>query len=413
MRYRLLVKLFLLTIFLPYCLDAAILAGVSKKEITPQLGSPSAGYTDRKGAPMDGVHDALYASALYLDNGLKKIVFLSVDHLGFTYEMAQAITQRVQAQSGLELCEIYIGSSHTHCGGGAYLNMPMIGQLLAGRFNPTLYDYYINQSVEAILEAAKYPVEVKVGVGYGEAHGLSSYVGKDTKVFIPHETITILKIVTVDDEPFAILFNFPLHPTVLKSHVRHFSSDFVGYARDSIKKQVGDHLECFYFNGAQGDIQPLILDPSDSFHSAELTGVSLGQRVSEVWKATKVQDTLTIDTLKHAYTFKPQPNSVGFALPVVAYDTEMNALVFNSKHAFITIPGELSIACEEKIAAIASNLNFEHVSILGLCNDAHGYILSKEAFLSKSSQSQLSWGGQDYGQNVIEKSEKLLKQLAD
>ena len=91
--------------------------------ISPSIGTPWAGYTDRKGEGMEGVHDPLLAIALFIDNGEKLIALCSVDHLGFTYEMAQGATQEIHSYPKLEECEIFIASSHTHSGGGAYLNI--------------------------------------------------------------------------------------------------------------------------------------------------------------------------------------------------------------------------------------------------------------------------------------------------
>ena len=93
---------------------SALEVGIGKSDITPPIGVPSAGYTDRRGEGMEGVHDPLLAIALFIDNGDKKVVFCSVDHLGFTSDMVQEITEKVHAETFFAQCEIYIGSSHTH-----------------------------------------------------------------------------------------------------------------------------------------------------------------------------------------------------------------------------------------------------------------------------------------------------------
>lgn len=73
--------------------------GIGKAEITPPIGTPSAGYTSRKGAGMKGVHDPLLAIALFIDNGEKKIVLCSVDHLGFTFDMCQEVIKKNSSKS--------------------------------------------------------------------------------------------------------------------------------------------------------------------------------------------------------------------------------------------------------------------------------------------------------------------------
>ena len=111
-------------------------AGAAQIDITPPAGTPSAGYGDRMGQGMEGVHDPLLATALVLDNGEKMIAFVSIQpHLGFGEAMVGAVQQGVHANPATAACEVYLGSSHTHSGGGAYLQRPGLGARLAGEFD--------------------------------------------------------------------------------------------------------------------------------------------------------------------------------------------------------------------------------------------------------------------------------------
>jgi hypothetical protein len=145
---------FLLAIVIPTLGSAALYVGVGKADITPPIGTPSAGYTDRSGEGMQGSHDPLFAIALFIDNGEKQIVFCSVDHLGFTYEMVQEIIQKVHLVPRLKQSEIYIASSHTHSGGGAYLNFPLVGESLAGPYDSEVTKFYVEKTVEAITQSS-------------------------------------------------------------------------------------------------------------------------------------------------------------------------------------------------------------------------------------------------------------------
>ena len=92
--------------FVPRLVWQRIYVGIGKAAITPSIGTPSAGYTERKGEGMLGIHDPLLAIALYIDNGEKKIILCSVDHLGFTYEKVQEVTQKVRSHPALIECEV-------------------------------------------------------------------------------------------------------------------------------------------------------------------------------------------------------------------------------------------------------------------------------------------------------------------
>lgn len=398
-------------IVFPAIAFAHVSVGIGKMDITPSIGTPSAGYTERKGEGMEGVHDSLLAIALFIDNGEKQIVFCSVDHLGFTYEMVQEITEKIHTHPELKECNIYIGSSHTHSGGGAYLNIPLLGTSLAGTYNPETTQFYIDQTAEAILQAYYHQIPAKIGMGYGKVNTLSQYRGSWPKDVVPLDDVTIIKITHVDDTPFAVLFNYPVHPTLLRSENRLFSSDFVGYARNHLQSFLGSNVYAIYFNGAQGDIIPIVFNENDRFGACNQLGKSLAETVKKIWDQTLTENVLQIETQKEQYAFKPQATPFGLTLPVDNYKSEMNLIVLNQTHAFITIPGELSCLYDKRLKTAGKRLGFSHVSILGLTNDAHGYIILPESWQHKTSESGLSFGGEKYGEITEKRAETLLNKF--
>lgn len=155
--------------------NAIVYVGVDKAEITPPIGTPSAGYAARNGVGMQGVHDPLMAIAMVIKNDQKTIVFCSVDNLGFTYEMSQKIIEQIQEYPGLESCQVYIGSSHTHSGGGAFLNIPLVGPLLAGPYNEELTEQLLSIVVGTIIKAYENLEPAKLGIGYGYTDQICQY----------------------------------------------------------------------------------------------------------------------------------------------------------------------------------------------------------------------------------------------
>jgi hypothetical protein len=406
------VLLFLLALATPTLSDAAIRAGIGKADITPPMGTPSAGYADRKGEGMQDIHDPLLAIALFIDNGEKKIVFCSVDHLGFTYEMTQEIIKQIHSLPQLEQCEIYIASSHTHSGGGAYLNIPIVGESLAGTYSPEVTKFYVNRTVEAIIQATQHPIPAKVGIGYGQAENISTYRGLWPVGVTPLSDVAVVKVTKLNNTPLAVLFNYAVHPTVLKGQNRHFSADFVGYARDHLQSVLGPDVQPIYFNGAQGDIIPVIFNDEDRFDSCEQLGQSLASTVAKIWNDLETDESLRIKTQKEPYSFKPEATPFGLKLPLDEYKTEMNLIVLNRTHAFITIPGELSTIYDKSLKDIGSELGYAHVSVFGLTNDAHGYMILPESWGHKSSESKLSFGGESYGESVKNRAEGFLRDNA-
>lgn len=409
---RIIIPCFLLffALLFPTLGFTAINVGIGTADLTPPVGTPSAGYAKRQGKGMEGVHDPLLASALFIDNGEQKLVLCSVDHLGFTYEMVQEIIKKIHAYPELKESEIFVASSHTHSGGGAFINIPLLAPGLAGNYDPNITQFYIERTCEAILQAHQNQTPAKIGIGYGETStALSKYRGLWPKDLSPLNFVTVIKITYLDDRPLAALFNFPVHPTVLPYQNLLFSADFVGYARAHIQFNLGSKVQPLYFNGAQGDIVPVIFNEEDRFDACNILGRSLAETVKAIWDNTTTSDHLQIFTQKEAYSFKPQATPFGLDLPIKLYSSEVNLIVFNKVHAFITIPGELSCFYDKRIKEIGSKLGFEQVSIFGLTNDAHGYIISPEAWKNKAFESRFSFGGEEYGELIQKKVEMLLK----
>jgi hypothetical protein len=196
---------------------------------------------------------------------------------------------------------------------------------------------------------------------------------------------------------------------VLPSTNRLFSADFVGYMRDSLKACLGPNVQALYVNGAQGDINPVIFDQKDPYVSCEILGKALAKTVQEIWEKTETQDSLAISTEKLSYTFQTKPTPLGLVSPIDSYDTEMNILVLNHTHAFLTVPGELSCIYDSSFQQRGKELGFSHVSIFGLCNDAHGYIITPDAWRYKTYESRLSFGGEEYGEKTYERGQMLLQ----
>jgi len=399
---------FLLFIIAPIIVNGAVHVGIGKTEITPPTGTPSAGYSERKGAGMEGTHDPLLALALFINNGEKNIVLCSIDHLGFTYEMVQNIIQTVHSSPGLADCEVYIASSHTHSGGGAHLDIPVIGESLAGPYDPQITHFYEERTAQAIIQASQTQVPAKIGVGYGKTADLSHYRSLWPTEITPSSEVAIIKATTLEGEPLALLFNYPLHPTTLDGSNTLFSSDFVGYARDEIQTLLGSTLQTIYFNGAQGDVIPKIPEGEDRFIACENIGKQLATSIKEIWDGTEVDENLDILTDKISYSFQPQTTPFGLCLPFHHYSSEMNILLFNQRHAFITIPGELSCIYDHHLKELGTQLGYSHVSIFGLTNDAHGYIILPESWKHKTFESKLSFGGEFYGDEIINRAELLL-----
>jgi hypothetical protein len=168
-------------------------------------------------------------------------------------------------------------------------------------------------------------------------------------------------------------------------------------------------MQPIYFNGAQGDMIPKISPGENRLIACEAIGRQLAASIREIWDATEVDENLEMITDKISYSFQPQETPFGLLLPLQYYSSEINILIFNQLHAFITIPGELSCIYDHFLKALGSKMGYSHVSIFGLTNDAHGYIILPESWRHKTLESKLSFGGEFYGNETIDRAALLLQ----
>lgn len=370
----------------PFVASAELYAGAAQTDITPPAGTPSAGYSDRMGQGMEGIHDPLLATALVLDNGERMIAFVGVDHLGFNEEMVRAVRRIVRADATTRRCKVYLGSSHTHSGGGAYIHLPdVVTQFVSGPFDRRIYDLCIDGAAQAVLEAADKLAPARVGVGYGHASDLNAYRGDWPPSAQTRDDVSVIKVTSCDDTPLAVLFNFAAHGTVLGPSNLLFSADYVGAARDHVAAMIGGGVQPIFFNGAEGDVSPSPPHAEDPFERCDLMGAALAEEVWRIWAATETSDALKIEIRQQPRYLRPKP---------------LNVIVLNDRDAFVTIPGEMSCLYDADIKRIGGRLGFRQVSILGLTNGMGGYIVTPETWWHGTYESIVSFHGPFYGERI-------------
>lgn len=390
-------------------------AGVAKSDITPPVGTPLAGYGARRAQPSTGVHDPTEARALIIDNGSEKIAFVSVDHLGFDHGMVDRIRGIASEATQIRPDHIYVMSSHTHSGGGAYMEMlPLLANVLAGKFDPKIRAFYEQRTAEAIIAANKTLKPARIAIGAGEARGISRF----RSTWPPDGPVDPeVGLIRVDSaatgKPMAVLMNFAAHPTVLGADNMTFSADFVGYARNALERMIGGDAMAIFANGAQGTIAPRAFQGDDGWQRAENVGTILATEAFKILLMIKPQDSVDIKLVRTPLTLKIVPTSVfppGMTYPP-SYESEINAISFDNRIAFVAIPGELGSILNFQVKERGKLLGFERTFLLGLTNDALGYIITEDEYRHKTYESTISLFGPTFGSFIANESFQLLEKL--
>lgn len=270
----------------------------------------------------------------------------------------------------------------------------MIGEILAGPYNEKIAQFYVEGIVKSIVEAASHKVPAYIGIGYTKLEELAQFRSTwPESAPVLENDLAIFKITKEDGTPLAVMCNFAMHPTVLKADNMYFSADFVGECRKMLQETLGSDITCVYFNGAQAELVP-----------QEVGGIGkkVADAVCELWDKTPVSSTFQCNVQTHEYAFVPMTTPYGLSIPLERYETSLSILTVNNDHLFVAVPGELSAIYNSQLVKDAHKKGYSHLSIFGLVNDAHGYILTPEEWRAKTQESALSFGGEFYGNEVVD-----------
>ena len=243
-----LVTLFCMTVCA--CWGQGLAVGTGRRDITPREPVPMWGYGDRHDKLSTGMLDPLYADALVIDAGGKKIAIVGLD-LGRAPAEAslQRLRARIKQQAGIE--HSIIAGSHTHH--GPVLELTGEEGKGKGRFDAALR-YYAQMEdgiVEAIVEANSRLAAATMAVGSTQLEGFNR--NRHTKID-PKPSDRELAVMRFDDavgKPVAILVNFAAHPTMLPSSTLKFSADYVGALKAEVTRETG--AATIFMQGAAGD----------------------------------------------------------------------------------------------------------------------------------------------------------------
>jgi hypothetical protein len=292
--------------------------------------------------------------------------------------------------------------------------LPALAMILAGKFDPKVRSFYEQRTAEAIIAADRNLKPARIAFGAGEARGISRFRSS----WPPNGPIDPeVGVIRVDSaasgKPMAVLMNFAVHPTVLGSDNMSFSADFVGYARSAVEKMIGGDVLAIFANGAQGTVAPRSFLGDDQWQKAENVGTILAAEVFKVVLMIKPQDAVAIKLTRSPLPLKfvpPASFPPGISYPPV-WDSEVSAVSFDNKFAFVTIPGELSSILNIQVKERGRMLGFEKTFLLGLTNDALGYILSEDEYRHKTYESTISLFGPTFGSFITNETFASLEKL--
>lgn len=354
----------------------------------------------------------LYARVMVLQYNTVKVALVSVDNLGWPAQLGNKTRKLVK---GIASENILIGATHTHSAPDAYAFPDENGK----SYEDMKYlDWCAVQIAEAIKEAESKLEDIHVKFAHEEiAKGIAyNYYAPD--LYDPR--CGVIQIISKSTgKPISTLLNYAIHPEVLGSKRGILSPDVCGPLYDYIE-QNGGGLAIF-FNGALGGMVTADTrrpeGEENSWEECIRIGHLLGSEVLRIVNTKPVHEKADLKIVSQTIEFPVESaimkyilekSPMGYILSKNHRISTLQNLVKLGPADLLTIPGE---ALPNIGFYLKRNMDTEFPFLLGLTNDAFGYILTKEDYNSFKRYDYISRTslGEFTGEILINSSLKLLK----
>jgi hypothetical protein len=238
--------------------------GFGIADVTPDVKGKTpvwiAGYG--MGRRATGVHDPLFARALVVDDGQKKIALAAVDVVGLQYPTVREIRAKL---AGFDY--VLVASTHNHEG------PDVVGIWGSSPFRSGVDPKYLAELVDKTVAAVKQADSARqpAMASYGTADD-ERLVRDSREPYVKDGTIRVVRFDSISGnsasgggaKPHCLLVNWTCHPEALASRNTLITADFPYYTIRDLEKKYGCPI--VYFSGAVGG---LMAPPRDVYKRAD------------------------------------------------------------------------------------------------------------------------------------------------
>lgn len=363
-------------------------------------------------APSEGVHDPLMVRALELESGDTRVLWLAADLVGIDPSLVDDLRRRLE-QPGPAPSAVIVSASHTHSGPGAFAHSSLFAFLALDRASPGVRAAVLEALIRAAREAHARRVPALVGTGRTEVTGIAK---SRVRAALDPE-LAVLKVVSRDGRPVALVWNYAIHGTALGKHNALLSGDLMADASARIERALD--APALFVNGAVGDVSPI----HRGWEGVQSAGTALAAGALDAWGRIKVTPEPRLDALTAPVSMGTAAvsvrNCLGRWVPrwvtvglggALGPSSEVVGVVVG-RTAWVTIPGELETRLGLELKATPPP-PIERVVVAGVSNDYLGYFLTAEAYDRPGYIACGSLYGERGGELVRDAARGLLQRLA-
>ncbi len=348
---------------------ATLGAGAAKLDITPDGPLALDGYLEPDTRVSEGVHDRIYARAIALADGSRRLVLVSCDLTNFP--LADYFERPIAERHGLAPGELMLCATHTHSGPLVTLNTRFPANVEYTKRLGGLLSTVVGRALRDLAPA-------RLSVGRGR-----SAVGVSRRKPVPgggmemapnpdgpadHE-ILVLLLSRPGARPFAALFDYACHSRSLNRANRLLSGDILGLAEQEVEKAMPGLALAAAVAGASGDVDPVnVVSGFDAVRGGPPETVRLGSMLGQ-------------DVLRAVESARPVPalaalrtSRVRVALPPRWAGTTRSVTVSTATAGELALVGLDCEAAVEIGLAIKAASPFPATFVITHCNGSSGYL---------------------------------------
>jgi hypothetical protein len=397
-----------------------LLFGFAKRTITPAVGAAPvylAGFGhDRRAS---GIHDDLWARAVAVSDGRRKVAIVAVDLIGVFHD--DVLKAREELARSVPGAVLIVASTHDHQGPDTQ------GLWGKGRFSSGVDSAYVERVRRTIVEAAREAlgrlVPGRLVLGRTRTPGLIED-GRLPRVI--DDTLVAMQVVGEDGATLGTVVDWSSHPEALGRGNTLVTSDYPHYLRARVEQRLGG--TCVFLVGSIGGLMtPLGVKlsgpdgtpvPPESFAHAQAVGERAAEAALEALAAGRPSVSFALEH-RSATVFVPLENRLfrlaaflgvvdrGLfsggrpATTLFGEDvrTEVGYLRVGDLEALL-VPGEIypelvvggiqdpqdpgaDFPGAPRERPLFSLLSSEYRMVIGLANDAIGYLIPRSEWDAK------------------------------
>jgi hypothetical protein len=367
--------------------------GAARVDITPGVPLPMSGYAARD-KPFTGIHDSLFATALYFMNSENSLLLITADLIGYSRQFLDETREMISDRIDILPENILFTAVHNHGG--------PVTKTYERDVPETVEDYVKvlqEKFIDLAIQASEITVPIRMGTGKGycalninrraEFADGGIWLGRDSQKPCDHE-VDLVRFDDLNNRTLAVLINWPCHATASGQENYQITGDWPGAAARYFKGQAGEEVVVAITAGASGDINP-IYGPGKDFNEIEAVGYHVGKTAWETYNQTSTFSVGSIEATNTSLIL-PGKKAGKDRFPQENYesapDVEIKLSVFRIGHLVLAgISGELM---NEIGTEIKKQSPYSNTVILTHCNGSSGYICTDNAYTEGGYEVQVS-----------------------